>query len=174
MTTMKLDVVGQAGPWYADGLKFTCTQCGNCCTGGPGFVWMSRAEVERLAEFLGQSPEYVVKRYCRRIGDRLSLKETHTPQGLYDCVFLKQEPGRATPENPNPPPRRICTIYPVRPLQCRTWPFWPENLASPENWARASRRCPGMGEGDRHFSLEKIESLRTAEDWPADPPSSKG
>src|SRR5262245_18529291 len=25
-------------PWYQDGLEFTCTRCGKCCTGEPGFV----------------------------------------------------------------------------------------------------------------------------------------
>jgi len=39
---MKLNVVrSEDRPWYADGLSFTCTCSGNCCTGGPGFVWMS-------------------------------------------------------------------------------------------------------------------------------------
>jgi Fe-S-cluster containining protein len=169
---MKLDVLDQVEPWYADGLKFTCTQCGNCCTGGPGFVWVSPVEIDRLAKFLGEPAERVVKRYCRRFGDRLSLKERKTPEGLYDCIFLQHVPGEPTAENPNPPPRRICSIYSVRPLQCRTWPFWNENLASPENWERGKRRCPGMGKGNRHFSLEKIESLRTAEDWPDNPPTS--
>ena len=52
---MKLDVIKDGGPgepWYADGLNFTCTQCGNCCTGGPGFVWISREEIVRLAAHL--------------------------------------------------------------------------------------------------------------------------
>ena len=49
---MKLEVLKDEAaeqPWYAEGLKFTCTQCGNCCTGGPGFVWISREEIRRLA-----------------------------------------------------------------------------------------------------------------------------
>jgi hypothetical protein len=45
---MKLDVLET---WYADGLQFTCSQCGNCCTGGPGYVWMSKEEIVRLAEY---------------------------------------------------------------------------------------------------------------------------
>lgn len=32
-------------PWYAPGLSFTCTQCGNCCTGEPGVVWVSDEEI---------------------------------------------------------------------------------------------------------------------------------
>jgi hypothetical protein len=49
---MKLDVIPPKEPWYADGLSFTCTCCGNCCTGGPGFVWMDDQEIDRLAEHL--------------------------------------------------------------------------------------------------------------------------
>jgi Fe-S-cluster containining protein len=169
---MKLDVLEQREPWYGEGLNFTCTQCGNCCTGGPGFVWISPVEIDRLAKFLGEPAERVVKRYTRRFGDRLSLKERKTTEGLYDCIFLQHVPAEPTAENPNPPPKRICSIYSVRPLQCRTWPFWNENLASPENWERGKRRCPGMGKGSRHFSLEKIDSLKDAKDWPENPPTS--
>jgi len=27
-----------------------------------------------------------------------------------------------------------CTVYPVRPAQCRTFPWWKENLSSKEAW----------------------------------------
>ncbi|MFM7740581.1 MAG: YkgJ family cysteine cluster protein, partial [Planctomycetota bacterium] len=29
-----------AEPWYKDGLRFQCSQCGDCCTGGAGYVWV--------------------------------------------------------------------------------------------------------------------------------------
>ena len=32
-------------PWYKDGLGFQCTQCGDCCTGAPGYVWINAAEI---------------------------------------------------------------------------------------------------------------------------------
>ncbi len=38
-------------PWYQDGLAFTCTQCGKCCTGDPGFVWVTDEEIAALAAF---------------------------------------------------------------------------------------------------------------------------
>ena len=41
--------------WYEQGLRFTCTTCGNCCTGGPGYVWVTDEEVDRLAAHLGLS-----------------------------------------------------------------------------------------------------------------------
>ena len=38
---------------------------------------------------------------------------------------------------------RACTVYPVRPLQCRTWPFWPENLSSKQSWDHAASAVMG-------------------------------
>jgi Fe-S-cluster containining protein len=174
---MKLDVLPR-NPWYADGLKFTCTECGNCCTGGPGFVWISEEEVERLAEFLKLTPRQVFVRYCRKVGSRWSLKERRTSEGLYDCVFLTEQPDAApashelNEDQSIPLRRRGCSIYPARPLQCRTWPFWDSNLSSMEMWEHASKRCPGMGTGSRRFSRTQIESLRDATDWPQRPPTS--
>ncbi|WP_296458322.1 hypothetical protein [Rubinisphaera sp.] len=43
--------------WYKDGLKFECTQCGNCCTGGPGAVWVSEEEIQAIAEYLEKPVE---------------------------------------------------------------------------------------------------------------------
>ena len=42
-------------PWYQDGLQFSCTGCGNCCTGPAGYVWVSEEEIVRIAEFRNQS-----------------------------------------------------------------------------------------------------------------------
>jgi Fe-S-cluster containining protein len=159
---MKLPVL----PWYKEGLSFQCTQCGNCCTGGPGYVWMSSQEVDRLAEHLKLPREDVLKKHCRSIGGKISLKETKTEGGLYDCVFL------TTSQDATGKTKRGCSIYPVRPLQCRTWPFWDGLLASKESWTRTKRMCPGMDKG-KAYTFERIEELRTAKDWPESPPSSK-
>jgi len=170
---MKLDVLetDEAGnPWYANGLHFTCTQCGNCCTGGPGYVWISKEEIVRLAEFLQTTPESVVEKYCRKVDGRFSLKERRTSEGLYDCVFLKEQPfstgGIAST-------KKACSVYSVRPLQCRTWPFWPEILSTREGWKRAGKRCHGIDQGNRFFDRQTIESIRDAKDWPDRPPSSE-
>ena len=163
---MKLDVIEDVEkPWYAEGLKFKCTQCGNCCTGGPGYVWISDVEVDRLAEFLHVSRQEVIKWYCRRIGNQYSLKEKRNSQGNYDCVFLQEEQLPPSGGESVKHTRRTCAIYTVRPLQCRTWPFWEGNLATAGNWRRAGERCPGMDRG-KQYSREQIEDLRDAQDWP--------
>jgi Fe-S-cluster containining protein len=51
-----------------------------------------------------------------------------------------------------------CSIYPVRPRQCRTFPFWAENLRSPEAWAEVGLSCRGAGSG-RLYSLAEIRSV---------------
>ena len=58
-------------PWFSQGLRFTCSQCGNCCSGGPGFVWVSDEEIAKLADFWGQhlnkSFENIAARSAARI-----------------------------------------------------------------------------------------------------------
>ena len=130
-------------PWYHEGLKFKCTQCGDCCTGAPGFVWVNREEVVNLAREVGEEDvEKFEDLYVRKIGIRKSLKEF--PSG--DCVFFDSE-------------SRKCTVYGARPRQCRTWPFWDSNLRSPETWKATCEVCPGSGKG-KLYQITEIESQR--------------
>jgi uncharacterized protein len=142
-------------PWYQAGLQFSCTQCGNCCTGAPGYVYLSREEVGRIAAFIGRTDGTLGKAHLRRVGFRYSLTEDKKNG---DCCFLKTEDGK-----------RTCSIYPVRPLQCRTWPFWNVLLDSPEEWADAATGCPGMNKGTK-YDFVQVEVRRTAkrtEDLPS-------
>lgn len=177
---MKLPVVtsaNKASPWYADGLDFTCTTCGNCCTGGPGYVWVTDREIELAAEHLGLGLADFRRKYCRKISGRVSFKEVRRPNGNHDCVFLTEIPADAgrkdlEPGEPVPMTRRVCGLYQVRPLQCRTWPFWKENLVTESAWERAAKGCPGMNRDGRHFDLEEIARLRDTQEWPENPPTS--
>jgi len=128
--------------WYQNGLKFRCTECGKCCTGTPGVVWITEEEIIALAAFLQLSIEDVHKRYIRKCGNRLALIEKPPKQGEYDCIFLKG---------------KRCTIYPVRPKQCRTFPWWDENLTSKEAWQEAGKLCEGIDHPDSPLiSLQEI------------------
>jgi len=140
MATAKQSADGSTDqPWYAEGLQFKCTGCGDCCTGGPGYVWVNQAEIDALATRLGISVAEFEKLYVRHVGVRRTLKELKN----YDCVFL----DGAT---------RRCTVYEDRPRQCRTWPFWDSNLRTPEAWEAACEACPGSGKG-KLYSLEVIQ-----------------
>lgn len=130
-------------PWYADGLRFQCSQCGDCCTGGAGFVWVNGEEISALAAELGIDRETFEEQYVRKVGIRSSLREF--PNG--DCVFFDSE-------------ARTCQVYGVRPRQCRTWPFWDSNLRTPEAWKKTCEVCPGSGKG-RLYQLGEIEAQRS-------------
>ena len=62
-------------PWYQDGLRFKCTRCGACCTGPPGYVWVTDKEIAAIAEFRGESVEETTSRYTRRVKNGDSLLE---------------------------------------------------------------------------------------------------
>ncbi len=57
-------------PWYHRGLHFQCIGCGNCCTGEPGYVWVTKAEIEAMAAVLKISVEKFQRRYVRQVGNR--------------------------------------------------------------------------------------------------------
>ena len=135
------------GVWYAKGLSFECTQCGHCCSGSPGYVWLTIEDMERMAEHMGLGFDDFTRTHVRRVGSRYSLVE----KANYDCVFLtRDERGRAG-----------CRMYEVRPMQCRTWPFWDDNLKSPAAWERAEGNCPGMRDAKAPvYELAHIEKCR--------------
>lgn len=139
--------------WYKGGLRFTCTQCGNCCTGAPGYVWVTREEIGKIAEFLEREDGWLPPEQLRRVGFKYSLTERSNG----DCVFLV-----TTADG-----KKTCSIYPVRPLQCRTWPFWNQNLRTPRAWAEAAEHCEGMNNGDTH-NFVAIEKVRLKKSWMED------
>ena len=131
--------LGDETPWYDEGLAFTCTKCGACCTGAPGYVWVNAEEIARLAAFRGESVDDFGRQFVRQVGDQYSLVER--PGG--DCIFWDRRVG--------------CTVYPARPIQCQAWPFWPENIASRDDWEHVTSVCPGSGRG-RVFTVEEIRA----------------
>jgi len=120
-------------PWYQDGLRFECTRCGNCCTGAPGSVRIDEEEAQAMAAHLGLDWADFQERCTRLLEDGSTAL---TERADHDCVFWSKSQG--------------CLVYPVRPRQCRTWPFWRRNLASPAHWAAAAEGCPGIGRGPLH------------------------
>jgi Fe-S-cluster containining protein len=120
-------------PWYLNGLRFSCSRCGNCCGGGPGTIRATDEEIGAIAQRLGLGDADFRARYTRRLrnGD-LSLTEKTN----HDCVFYDRGSG--------------CNIYSDRPKQCQTWPFWQSVVFSPETWDEEAQECPGMNTGAQH------------------------
>jgi uncharacterized protein len=117
-------------PWFSGGLRFQCTQCGDCCTGAPGYVWVNKDEIQALATAVKMSVPDFEARYVRAVGVRKSLVEYANG----DCVFFDNV-------------QRKCTVYEARPRQCRTWPFWDSNIRTEEAWQHTCEVCPGSGKG---------------------------
>jgi Fe-S-cluster containining protein len=128
-------------PWYRNGLRFACTQCGRCCGGGPGTIRANEEEIAALAEALGLGDAAFRERYTRRLRDGdISLIERED----HDCIFYDESLG--------------CTVYAHRPRQCRTWPFWRSLVRSPKTWAAEEKNCPGLNSGPLH-SIEEIAAM---------------
>lgn len=128
--------------WYKGGLRFQCTECGKCCTGAPGYVWVNEEEIEQMAQFLSIPSKEFYRKYIRRIGQRYSLIESKI---TFDCIFLKN---------------KKCQVYGARPTQCRTYPWWPTNLNSPEAWQETARTCEGIHAEAELVAYESIEEQK--------------
>ena len=50
--------------WYADGLRFACTQCGNCCRnhGEYTYVYLTEVELREIPAHLGLSRKEFLER----------------------------------------------------------------------------------------------------------------
>ena len=102
---------------------------------------MTEQEIEAIARHLDKPVGEIRLMHTRPARGETSLVDYANG----DCTFFDPETRR-------------CRIYAVRPVQCRTWPFWRSNLESAETWARTQTKCPGAGYGD-FIPLETIEEL---------------
>ncbi len=127
--------------WYAEGLAFECRACGRCCRGPGGFVWVTEAEIQSLAAALALSPAAFARQYVRSTTRGYALRDN----GQGDCILLDED--------------NRCRAYDVRPLQCRTYPWWPEVVDKPSYWRNEQRHCPGIGDGRVHAAQEIQEAL---------------
>ena len=82
---------------------FQCQQCNQCCR-QPGVVYMTPAETETAASFLGITPFHFVNQYCELLDRRQIVLKKHEDEA---CIFLN---------------RQGCSIHPAKPRQCREFP----------------------------------------------------
>jgi Fe-S-cluster containining protein len=102
-------------------------------------VYLSENDLSLLAQEFGMNYTEFIKTYCRWIPfsqgrERLSLKEKFH----FDCDFWKDG----------------CSVYRVRPLQCRAFPFWDSVVCSGEAWHNAGESCAGINAGETHSRAE--------------------
>lgn len=121
------------------GLRFECQQCGHCCQGVPGYVFLSKRDIQRIATFLKLNPRAFLEKYARQVDFRLKSQYSLIEFSNGRCIFFDQN----------------CLIYPVRPVQCSTYPFWPQYLEDIKDFMHLVRNCPGYGKG-KIVSVEEI------------------
>ena len=106
-----------------------CGSCnGACCRGESGYVWVNGAEIEAISSYLKMDSKQFIDEYLKKEGYRFTLKELKI-NDEYQCVFFDEKVG--------------CEIYPVRPAQCREFPFW-QRYRDDKNLSEVCRECKGI------------------------------
>lgn len=107
-----------------------CLSCeGNCCRGESGYIWVNRNEIKKISEFLGLNEDEFIKNCLKKVKYRFSIKEIFV-DGEYQCLFFDKK-------------RKRCEIYPVRPTQCKTFPFW-DRYKDKKYIKEVCKECPGI------------------------------
>lgn len=150
----ELAVVAADFPWLpAEGLKFKCTACGKCCTKLDGPVWVTKNDVTVMAHHLKLFEGSFMNKYVtlRRFKPRDSLGTAQVRRMVLknrdqstDCAFLvRHNKGKTS-----------CSIYNARPVQCRTYPWWRDNLTDADAWEREKEHCEGV----EHVDADLVSS----------------
>ena len=118
--------------------RFECQpECTHCCTMA-GNVFLTEDDVDRIAAHLELTPAEFREQHC-----------------LYDDEDLRLA-GRS-----KDPCRLVtatgCSIHEVKPVQCRTFPYWPEYVVNKRSWKNLGSFCPGIGVGP----IIPVEQVRT-------------
>jgi Fe-S-cluster containining protein len=102
---------------------FTCRKCGDCCKGYGG-TYVDEKDIESIADFIHTDPESFVRTYCKRTEKMPLLAQRENDY----CIFWDGQ----------------CTIHPVKPRMCRSWPFIESVLIDIKNWHIMAALCPGI------------------------------
>ena len=123
-----------------DQFRFGCTGCGKCCE-GPGVIYFTADDLKNIQNELKLNEEewrILRSRLVQREKNNLYLHQTDTA-----CIFLTKD--------------GLCSIYNVRPLQCRTYPFWTSVFESRASYQSFKEFCPGVDSDDAvEFDLQTI------------------
>ena len=112
-------------------------------------MFLSEADLTALAAERHLERSEFLARHCSLHAGRITLRSD-----LARCEFQGADGS--------------CTVYAARPEQCRSWPFWRENLAR-EIWEReVAPLCLGVGQGRVHDAAEIEAIARHDERWYAE------
>ena len=135
-----------------DEFRFECTACGQCCYGDDdAYIEVTQPESDEIRQYLNISAAEFNNRFLVRFTDG-SMGIRILENGR--CSLLDED--------------MRCRVYAVRPVQCRTYPFWPELVRNSRRWQQEARRCEGIGHGplvperyiDEQVTLCKLQQAR--------------
>ena len=142
------------------GVKFSCQSgCGKCCDQPGGIVYLSIKDAERISNHSGLSVDDWLERDARKTYDGRFVLKSREEDGI--CIHLNEN--------------QQCSIYEVRPQQCKAFPWWGENLASDRSWSQVKELCPGIDAEDalvvegniiRLHVFSDRESTKGFREWP--------
>ena len=136
-----------ANDFLKKNIKFKCQGSSNCCVsrGSYGFVYLSKKDLIRISKYLRIEINKFKKNYCAYTDGYLHLREMRKDG---NCIFLKD---------------KRCTVYKGRPMQCRTWPFWSENMNFKTWNSQIIGFCPGVGKGEKIDKRKIIYKIKSDE-----------
>ena len=126
---------------YPKHVCFRCSRCALCCGDTEAKtrqILLLRAEAERIAEEISKGLNEFAEE--RNEADPFVYR-MRKREGK--CVFLRGN---------------LCSIYDIRPIICRFYPFKLENLGRSRYAFSYTDECPGIGEG-AHLKRSFFEGL---------------
>ena len=119
--------------WFDKAISFACTSCGKCCKSYKNQikVYVNIAEALQISDHIDMDikdfqQKYIEIHYDQDSNELISLKSNDTKS---NCIFLKENQ---------------CSIYQVRPTQCRTYPYWPQIMLDKASWLEEAKACEGI------------------------------
>jgi Fe-S-cluster containining protein len=107
---------------------------------------MGQLELEKIAEHLGLTPSKFKRKFKVKLEEQSGEWYIDAQHGG-GCPLLTEE--------------LTCSVHPVKPLQCATFPFWDEMLDDAGEWEAAKSFCPGLdAPGGQLYTRGQIAAIR--------------
>ncbi|MFH1075420.1 MAG: YkgJ family cysteine cluster protein [Pseudomonadota bacterium] len=118
---------------------FECQNCGTCCKGYGG-IFVKDKEVDAISSYLGIHKKTFLAWCCDPAGNnKLMLRTAENGS----CILWD----------------KVCTIHPVKPVLCRTWPYLKAVLQDPNNLDVIKNACPGLAKGTTYDQMAEAVNL---------------
>ena len=99
-------------------------------------MYVNEAEIAALTNYLNQDLHSFKRNYINQI-------ESSTEPGTFTNILKKS--GNSTKDKcVFLDDKDQCSVYESRPLQCRTYPFWSQNLVGESEWKSEAEKCEGI------------------------------